>query len=192
MINQVDNPIIEKLTWNNTLSHGYYRLELNIFLIILISAIVFIVLLVYYNLRHRELSERYLLIKFIVYALIIIAVDLLFLYEVIRIWISVDSVNSNIVWTILLTILNGIFLVIIGVGNSMRQLYKTLLVVMIAYLFFVGFGFFGFLFHFDLPFLLYKWYETNTIRGIYFFVSNLYVFMIIYIVSFISESEVRD
>lgn len=182
--------MLEKLEWNNTFKEGYYRMELHTFLVIMIILCLILSLIIYFNFQHKELSERVLLIKLCIILVIGILVCLAFLFELIKVWISVDSTNSNFIWTILISILLGIYMSILGITNSMKNPNRIMLLIITIYLFLVGLGIFGFLIYIDMPFLLYKFYESNTIRGIYFLLSNLYILIIFYVVSFLTESEV--
>lgn len=178
--------------WSTTQEKGYYRLEPIFFLIGFFICCLLIILLIRYNFKHKELSERWLLTKFILVLLAGLIICLIFIYDIIEIYISVNSDNSNFIWSILNVLIIGIFMNIIGIGSSMKQVNRTFLLLAVVYLAIVGFGYFGFLIKFNLPFLIYKKYETNTIRGIYFLTLNIVFLLLVFFISFLSESDVSQ
>lgn len=178
--------------WSTSSEAGYYKIELWFFLILFAILVSLLIILIWKNFKHRELSERWLLLRMSIALGVGAFIMLIFIFEIIVIKISINGNNTNFIWTILITIIMGMFMNLIGMMSSMKQANKIILLMFVVALSLMGFGFFGFLIIFNVPFLVYTKYESNSIRGIYFLTANLVFMFLVYIISFISESEVKN
>lgn len=178
--------------WSTTQDEGYFKIELWFYLIFAILLGVLIIFLINKNFKHRDLSERWLLFRISAVLIIGFMILMIFVFEVIEIWISVNGSNSNFIWTLLNGLIAGILGVAIYPSKSRNAIFTIFFLVVIVYVALSGFGFIGYLIKLNLEFLTYKKYENNTIRGVYFITLNLPFIFLVYFLSFIPESEVRD
>lgn len=191
MINQEEYLGLQE--WTTNKESGYYLLEPLLFWLIIIVICIVIIALAYYYFKYTELSERWLLFRICIVLVIAIFILLVFALEYIKVYMSFGADNSNFIWTLLNATLIGIVIVVIGLGKSMSEIQKVLLLMIVVFLAIVGFGFIGVLIEFseDFSFLGYKKFETNSVRGQYFLFTNFLFLLLVIGISFTTESEVR-
>lgn len=75
-----------------------------------------------------------------------------------------------------------------GVGEWWK---KFMLFTVLVVIFLSGFGYFGLKLTFNVSWLLYSIFETNTVNGIRFLTYNFVIFTGIYFVTFLTEGDIK-
>jgi len=142
----------------------------------------------YYDYNHLKSDFKFWLIFFAVITLIFLVI-----FQVIVIQITFGTQDSSFVYTILNALVWYVYLNALGIGNkgTVNQKIKYLIVIIGILLLLLGFGYFDVQFTFNFPFLAYRTLSLSSEHGIYFFFLNLYIFMPVFFVSFLVESEVE-
>jgi len=129
---------------------------------------------------------------------------LLFLFAVFICWlilyydhldiyiVIVKTKNESYFFSILVSIMLLLFLVACGFVLSItKSKWKLLIFGIIIYIIILGYTNIGFGFRFKTNFglLVYENYESNTYKGVKFFIWNIVFFIIIFIISLFFETE---
>jgi hypothetical protein len=134
------------------------------------------------------------ILKLLLYLLVLIGIYYILYMKYIYIYIVKDqSINEGYLFTILNSIMFLLFMVSCGFSFEIKEpKYKVFIFLLILYLIYYGFTKIGFGFEFRKNFglLEYITYESNTHKGILFYIRNfLTLFVFIYIISLFFESE---
>lgn len=119
--------------------------------------------------------------------------------EIIIIEIHSESYYKGLLFSMLNALIFGMYLNVCGFGfNKLmsRSFFKYTAVVFLVLMTCQGFGLWGFRFTFNVnkplnfKLLAYNVYESNSEKGIRFLTYNIYIFGIIWFLSFMLESEI--
>lgn len=124
---------------------------------------------------------------------IIITLVLLLLTGILQIYLEYGSQDTSIIWTIISALIYGGYTSSLGIFNKgiQKDNLRYALMLIIIILFLSGFGFWSITFRFNVWFLVHKTVSVSSIQGIYFFILNIYLFTIIYFISFTTERELK-
>jgi len=144
--------------------------------------------------RRFKLSLDFIIIfKFILVLLFALFFWLILYYDHLDIYIvEVKTKNESYLFSIMVSIMLILFLVACGFVISIhKSKWKILIFAIIIYIIYLGFTTIGFGFRFKTNFglLVYENYESNTYKGVKFFVFNFVFWIVVFIVSLFFESE---
>lgn len=143
--------------------------------------------------RFRYIKWTYISqsLKFIALFYFSIMLIVLFIFQVIQIYVFFGSQNSNFLWTILNALCWQVYLNALGIFNFgiRKRTYKYLILGLAIFLMLIGFGYFEIVINIHLPFLVYQTFSTSSSHGIYFFWLNIYLWIPIFALTFLIESE---
>lgn len=157
-------------------------------------AIFLILLYIRYFRKDSAFSDFWLFFKIVLIGLFLIGFLLIFMYEIVVIYISIGKETGTESWIFLVlnVLLLGIYINVCGFRskstNAERYLFLSILVILSL----SGLGYLGLLIKFNPPisdYLLHDIYQSNSVEGIYFFTYNFLLFTLIYFLSFITEKE---
>lgn len=127
-------------------------------------------------------------VKFLIIQLPIV----LFLFRVIVIEFIDNSSTLGVFYSLLNSILIGVWLNVIGFGFKNKEKVGRLILLIIASIFMISSAsLLGIRITLNLSFLSYKTFETNTEIGALFYISNIALFDSIALASFIAEGETK-
>lgn len=123
---------------------------------------------------------------------VIIIILLLIIFGIIRIYFFIDSIDSNIFYTILNTLIYGGYFCALGFFNLgiKNNTTRFFLLLLILLLFLIGLGYLDILVYVNLPVFFYKWFSFASVEGLYFFVLNFHFWFFCYCISISLEREV--
>lgn len=99
--------------------------------------------------------------------------------------------QPSFIWTIINAIILGGYLMAIGLTTSMSK-RNWLIIFAIVLILLIVIGMFSIRITINLPFLIYKSIQTNTSEAQLFFTSNLlFVLLPIFLISHITEAEIK-
>lgn len=99
--------------------------------------------------------------------------------------------QPSFIFTILNALILGVYLNCLNLVIPTKKV-NSLIIFIVIWIIFSCFGMFGLRITFNFPFLIYQSYTSNTAEGILFFIMNLTYFCLIYILSFLIESETKN
>lgn len=171
----------------------------NLYTIIIFSIAFFVALiyLLYFRKKKESFTDAWMFFKIIAYSTVLILFLFVFALEMIVIYITMGEETGTESWIFLIlnVLLLGMYINILGFRskvsiNSIRYLILFVLVMFSL----SGFGYLGVLIEFREPisdYLFYRFYQSNSTHGIFFFVLNILLFTLIYFISYMTESEVE-
>ena len=170
----------------------------NYFIIFLVIFLCILYLVFFYN-KSNDFSNTVLFTKIVFYFSIIITFALLFMYEVMTIYITEGSTrakNESWLFTMINALLLGAFILIAGVFNENNtSLYKYTILFILVYFSISGFGYLGIKIVFGVPISDYLNYDTihsNSSKMSLFITLNLLLFTLIMFITFIVEQEKKQ
>lgn len=143
------------------------------------------------TLRHYDYTRLKKELTFYFFLSLIIVFIILLIFQVIKIEIVLDNPDSNLLFTILNSVVYGGFFVAcgfftLGLQNSTTRFYYGLLLFLILI---IGLTFITVRFRFEIWLFFYKDFCLSTQDGLWFFLYNFYIFFTIYGISFALERE---
>lgn len=168
-----------------------FRVKIPFYIYLIAIIVLFFILLYLYRIIQDKLKFYKILLVFVVIDVFLF----LLLFDVMSIYI-LGSSEGKFLFTILNALIFGVYLNIIGFSSSNLFSKFSLKISFLTLLIFIslsGFGYLGFLVQFNFPLslgLVHNKWSTATIDGVLFFLFNGYIFIIIYFLSFITESEI--
>lgn len=175
------------------------RLEIvpSIYTVVIIGIILFILTfyLMYFRKDNESFSDTALFLKILLISVIIILLLLVFVFRVIVLYITAGTETGSESWIFMLcnALLLGMYLNVIGFQlDTNSNAIRYMLIFTLVYIAISGFGYLGLLIEFREPvsnLLFYNEYQSNSAKGIIFFSFNVLLFILIYAISFLTESE---
>ena len=175
------------------------RLEIvpSIYAVVIIGIVLFILAfyILYFRKDKESFSDTALFLRILVYSAVIILFLLIFVFRVIVLYITAGKETGSESWifTICNALLLGIYINVIGFqSNISNNAIRYIIIFTLVFIALSGLGYLGILIEFRKPvsdILFYNEYQSNSAKGIYFFSFNVLFFILIYFISFITESE---
>lgn len=132
-------------------------------------------------------------IRFYAIVILIVFLVICLITGVIKVKFLIGSQESSILFTVLNSLVFGVYFNIVGLRFGItKQNTKLVILVILIIVMLLGFGYFDLQFEFNFFFFAYKIYSTSSYHGIYFFTYNIYIWSSIYFLSFFIESEVEN
>lgn len=145
-----------------------------------------------YRFRDYNYSRLKSLIKFWLIFIGLIVFIILNIIQVIQIRIFASTENSGFLWLILNALVWNVYLNALGIFHTgiKRKTWKYVILLIAVIVILLGFGYFDVVIRINLWILLYTTFSTGSADGIWFFWFNIYLWIPIFFVSFLIESEV--
>lgn len=144
--------------------------------------------------RYYDYNHLYKEVRFWLYFSIIIILLVLLISGVIRIFIEFNTQNNGFLFTIMNALVWYVYLNAIGIGNrgTTNKNLKYIIILIGILLVLLGFGYFNIRFFFGFWFFNYQYFSLSSPDGIFFFWTNQHIFLPLFFITFLTESEVIE
>jgi len=132
------------------------------------------------------------IMKLIAIGIILISIWYIIYFKHIYIYLHETSKYKYYLFMTLVSILTLLITLAIGLWfGNLGKIYKLVILIMILYFAYLGYAYLGLGIEFRTNYglLRYEIFETNSKKGIKFFVENIYLLIILYFISLPFESE---
>ena len=160
-----------------------------------ITFFIALIYLMYFSGNDESFTDVWTFLKIFAYCTLAVGFLFIFALEFIVVYITMGTETGSESWIFMVinVLLMGMYLVAIGVGaNSSGGLMRYSMLFCLVLISLSGFGYLGLLIEFRKPisdYLLYRFYQSNSTHGIFFFTFNFVLFLLIYFISFFTEHE---
>jgi len=113
------------------------------------------------------------------------------IFQVIQIRIFFNTQTFGFLWTILNALVWNVYINALGIFNTgiRKTTYKYVILLIGIIIILLGFGFFNVVIRLNFTIFLYPQFSTSSSDGIWFFWLNIYLWIPIYFITFLIESE---
>ncbi|MBD3216221.1 MAG: hypothetical protein GF311_26645 [Candidatus Lokiarchaeota archaeon] len=168
-------------------------MELILWGVIIAAILVFLYLYYLRVVKKKSYDEIISQTKVYVVVFLIVIVVFLFVYRVIIIEFLEENEGGSFIWTLLNSLLLGMYVVAIGLTMGGRKgILKAIMLVSVVYITLSWGGYIGLRVTINIIIFVEKVFESNTIQGVFFLTWNWYIFIIIFVASNLTESEIKD
>jgi len=114
------------------------------------------------------------------------------IFQIIQIRIFFNTQQLGFLWTILNALVWNVYINALGIFNTgiRKTTYKYVIMLLGVIIILLGFGYFNVIIRLNFTIFLYPQFSTSSSDGIWFFWLNIYLWLPIYFVSFLIESEI--
>ena len=139
-----------------------------------------------YNYYHLKRQIKFWLIFFGIIIFILFNI-----FQVIQIRIFFNTQQLGFLYTILNALVWNVYINALGVFNTgiRKSTYKYMILVIGIFIILLGFGYFNVIIRLNFLIFLYPQLSTSSSDGIWFFWYNIYLWIPIYFITFLIESE---
>jgi hypothetical protein len=113
------------------------------------------------------------------------------IFQIIQIRIFFNTQKLGFLWTILNALVWNVYINALGVFNTgiKKSTYKYSILIIGIFIILLGFGYFNVVIRLNFIIFLYPEFSTSSDSGIWFFWYNIYLWIPIYFITFLIESE---
>jgi hypothetical protein len=141
--------------------------------------------------RYYDYNTLKSFLKFWIIFLGVLFFILLLILQTVQIRIFYGEQDSSFLWLLLNALVWNVYLNSLGIFHTgiRKKTYKYVILVICILVILLGFGYFDINFIFNLWILNHKTFSTSSPDAIYFFWTNIHLWIPIYFITFAIESE---
>lgn len=114
------------------------------------------------------------------------------IFQIIQIRIFFNTQKLGLLWTVLNALVWNVYINALGIFNTgiRKTTWKYVILIIGIFIILSGFGYFNIVFRFNFTIFLYSEFSTSSDSAIWFFWYNIYLWIPIYFITFLMESEI--